>query len=39
MKRLIAWGGAALFVIIVVAVVFRVSRLKALVTGMANPTA
>lgn len=35
MRKLIAWAGAALFVIIVMAIVFRVAKVRQLVTGSA----
>lgn len=33
MKKLVAWLGAALFIVVVMAIVFRVSMIRNLVTG------
>lgn len=38
MRKLIAWGGAALFIALVVALIFRMPKIRGLVTG-ATPAA
>lgn len=35
MSKIVGWLGAALFIVIVLAIVFRVGKLKQLVTGQA----
>jgi len=35
MRKLIPWAGAALFIVVVMAIVFRVGKLRTLVTGAA----
>lgn len=33
MRKIIGWAGAALFIVIVMAIVFRVGKVRQLVTG------
>lgn len=39
MRKLIAWAGAAIFIAIVVALIFRIPRVRALVTGKGGTAA
>lgn len=35
MRKLVAWLGAALFIAVVMAIIFRVGKLRSIVTGQA----